>query len=347
MGATFWSSPSGDLSCHFDPSPLGRELLHHDEVAGRWCSAPPPFLYFPFWSCAPLSPWTATHFTVSPLHSRLHRQQYSPTPVCFKQTVLPPPFWYPSMDWWFCPLPFWSRWCWSVCHMLQMQHVLFPVLLHWPNCLQLHSWNLFPQANLDWCTIGPLDYLQIPVSPFPNWLPIGPLNPFISPLLSPAWVPLEFLVPRLLPLQQNHLVLPMGLPGNENADLLAKAGASLPTDAIPCPLPPAVAKVRYFQHHNWRRHISHSYMNHQVPEVSSEELLFSRRIRFKLSRLRCHGHSLLLSSYLHRISRKENSACSACGHPLQDLNHLLLVCPASEPLRKSIFGSPLSILDVW
>ena len=25
-----------------------------------------------------------------PLHSRLHRQQYSPTTVCFKQTILPP-----------------------------------------------------------------------------------------------------------------------------------------------------------------------------------------------------------------------------------------------------------------
>ena len=37
MGATFWSSPSGDLSCHFDPFPLGRGLHHHD-VAGRWCS---------------------------------------------------------------------------------------------------------------------------------------------------------------------------------------------------------------------------------------------------------------------------------------------------------------------
>ena len=37
MGATFWSSPSGDLSCHFDPSPLGKGLHHHVEVAGRWC----------------------------------------------------------------------------------------------------------------------------------------------------------------------------------------------------------------------------------------------------------------------------------------------------------------------
>ena len=136
-----------------------------------------------------------------------------------------------------------------------------------------------------------------------------------------------------------------GFSGNENADLLAKAGASLPTDAIPCPLPPVLAKVRYFQYHNWRRHISHSYMNLQVPEVSSENLLLSHPIRCELSHLRCHGHSLLLSSYLHRISRKENSACRACGHPLQDLNHLL-DCPASEPLRKSIFGSSLSILDL-
>ena len=81
-----------------------------------------------------------------------------------------------------------------------------------------------------------------------------------------------------------------GLPGNEKADLLAKAGASLPTDAIPCPLPPVVAKVCYSQYHNWRRHISHFHLNFQVPEVSSEELLLSRPIRCELSRLRCHGH---------------------------------------------------------
>ena len=139
-----------------------------------------------------------------------------------------------------------------------------------------------------------------------------------------------------------------GLPGNVTTDLLAKIGASLPTDAIPCPLPTVITKIHYFQYHNWRRHISHSYLNYQVPKVSAEEQLLSRPIRCELSRFRCHGHSLLLSSYLHRISRKkENSACSACGHPLQDLNHLLLDCPASEPLCKSIFGSALSIIDLW
>ena len=73
-----------------------------------------------------------------------------------------------------------------------------------------------------------------------------------------------------------------GLPGNENAYLHARAGASLPTDAIPCPLSPVVTKVRNFQYHNWRRHICHSYLNFEFPEVSSEEMILSRPIRCEL-----------------------------------------------------------------
>jgi len=42
-------------------------------------------------------------------------------------------------------------------------------------------------------------------------------------------------------------------------------------------------------------------------------------IRCELFRLRCRSHNLLWSSYLCRIKRKENSSCSACGHPLQNL----------------------------
>ena len=87
-----------------------------------------------------------------------------------------------------------------------------------------------------------------------------------------------------------------GLPGNENANLLAKASASLPTDTFPCPLTPVIAKILYFQYHNMRRLISHSYLNYQVPKVSSEELLLSHPICYELSCLRCPGHSLLLSS---------------------------------------------------
>ena len=51
-----------------------------------------------------------------------------------------------------------------------------------------------------------------------------------------------------------------------------------------------------------------------VPQFETSHLpLLSRPIRCELSRLRRHGHSFRLSSYLHRISRKDNSACSASG----------------------------------
>ena len=133
-----------------------------------------------------------------------------------------------------------------------------------------------------------------------------------------------------------------GLPRNEKADLLAKTGAFLPTDAIPSPFPPVSAKVRYCQYRNWRRHISHSQLNFGGSFFLAPYAV-SSPVFAAISRLRL----LFLSSYLHRISREENSDCSACGHPLQDLNHLLLDCRASEPLRKSIFGSSLSILDLW
>jgi len=84
----------------------------------------------------------------------------------------------------------------------------------------------------------------------------------------------------------------------------------------------------------------------QIPSVSSKELALPRLACCELSRLRCHGHSLLWSSYLCRIKRK-NSSCSAGGHQLQDLTHLLLDYPASEPLRCAIFGTTSTIFDLW
>jgi len=140
-----------------------------------------------------------------------------------------------------------------------------------------------------------------------------------------------------------------GLPGNERADLLAKTGA--PTSRYPCSLPtgstPTTAKIRNTRCSLWRRNLSHISLFCQISSVFSDELALSRFVRCELSRLRCHDLSLLFSSYLCRIKRKKNSLCSACGHPLQDLTHLLLDCPASEPHRRAIFGTTSSIFDLW
>ena len=75
--------------------------------------------------------------------------------------------------------------------------------------------------------------------------------------------------------------------------------------------------------------------------------MLSRHACCVLSRLRCNGHSLLLGSYFSRIGRIENSSCSACGHSSQDNSHLILHCPATDSLRRSLFGDSLSLYDLW
>ena len=75
--------------------------------------------------------------------------------------------------------------------------------------------------------------------------------------------------------------------------------------------------------------------------------MLPRHARFVLSRLRCNGCSLLLCSYLSRIGRIENPSWSACGHSSQDTSHLILHCPATDSLRRSLYGDSLSLYDFW
>ena len=88
-------------------------------------------------------------------------------------------------------------------------------------------------------------------------------------------------------------------------------------------------------------------LTHRFPPISTEELVLPRHARCVLSRLRCNEHSLLLGSYLSRIGRIENPSCSACGHSSQDTSHLILHCPATDSLRRSLFGDSLSLYGLW
>ena len=54
-----------------------------------------------------------------------------------------------------------------------------------------------------------------------------------------------------------------------------------------------------------------------------------------------------LGFYLSRIGRIENPSYSACGHLSQDISHLILHCPATDSLRRSLFGDSLSLYDLW
>ena len=137
------------------------------------------------------------------------------------------------------------------------------------------------------------------------------------------------------------------LPGNDTADELARRGALLAPSAIPSILSPLISRIHSRLISDWRRTVSFKYFDSQVPSNSTEELVLSRHARCVLSRLRCNGHSLLLGSYLSRIGRIENSSCSAFGHSSQDISHLILHCPATDSLRRSLFGDSLSLYDLW
>ena len=137
------------------------------------------------------------------------------------------------------------------------------------------------------------------------------------------------------------------LPGNDAADELARWGALLAPSAIPCSLSSLISRIHSRLFSDWKHTVSSKYFDTQVPSISAEELVLPRHSRCVLSRLRCNGHSLLLGSYLSRIGRIENSSCSACGHSSQDISYLILHCPATDSLHRSLFGDSLSLYDVW
>ena len=137
------------------------------------------------------------------------------------------------------------------------------------------------------------------------------------------------------------------LPGNDRADELARRGALLAPSAMPCSLSPLISRIYSRLISDRRRTVSSKYFDTQVSSISTEELVLPRHARCVLSRLRCNEHSFLLGSYLSRIGRIENSSCSACGHSSQDISHLILHCPATDSLRRSLFGDSSSLYDLW
>ena len=92
-----------------------------------------------------------------------------------------------------------------------------------------------------------------------------------------------------------------------------------------------------------RRTVLSKFFDKQISSISTEELVLPCLACCLLSRLHWNGHSLLLSSYLSRISRIENPSCSARGQSSQNTSHFILHCPATNSLRRLFFGDSLSL----
>ena len=136
------------------------------------------------------------------------------------------------------------------------------------------------------------------------------------------------------------------LRGNDTVNKLSRLGALLAPSAIPCSLSSLISRIHSSPFSDWRRTVSSKFFGTQIPSISTEELVLPCHACCVLSGLCCNGRSFLLSSYLSRIGRIENPLCSACGHSSQDTSHLILRCPATDSLRRSLCDS-LSLYDLW
>ena len=90
---------------------------------------------------------------------------------------------------------------------------------------------------------------------------------------------------------------------NDTADELARLGVFfLFSSAVVV----VVARFHFCLFSDLKRTVSSKFFDTQVPLISTEEFVLPRYARCVLSRLRCNGHSFLLSSYLSRVRRIVN-----------------------------------------
>ena len=88
---------------------------------------------------------------------------------------------------------------------------------------------------------------------------------------------------------------------------------------------------------DWRHTVLSKFFDTQVPSVFTEELVLPRHARYVLSRLRCNGHSLLLSSYLTSGLAELKILPAAPA----DTSYLILHFPATNSL------ATLGLYHLW
>jgi len=144
----------------------------------------------------------------------------------------------------------------------------------------------------------PSKIISLSIGPFPNGLPIGPHPSLLGPSVPPTKILLGYLESFRLSLLPCSFKLPLGPRScwtfrKWTGRLACQNQCNTPRYLCSMSLAPTIAKIRHTRYSLWRQSLSHNFFSYQIPSVSSEELALPRLIRCELSRLRCHGHSLL------------------------------------------------------
>ena len=138
-----------------------------------------------------------------------------------------------------------------------------------------------------------------------------------------------------------------GIKGNEEADKLAKRGASQPQPEVPVTYDTVSKMVRANLKEEWMNDWSrnstgralYEYMNAPRPKDPINTL--KRKEQSLIFRLRT-GH-VPLNSHLNRIKKNHPAQCPLCGSPNETVAHHLLHCENLKDLRRDLLADQPSI----
>ena len=307
---------------------------------------PSTFLREALLACSPWPFWNLLSFTVeSILSSPCSRSDSnSLSPRCGSRS----PWFSPTsqsfaVDWLLCSFSFWQGRLRRSCQLLSLWYYGHSFHFSRPSMFKLFRWSLRHSARNLLVSAAPTSLPRLFSSPSIR-LSFCPHHPVFSLISLADLAETIFSLLRFYQTTMGSRTLVS--PGEPRGWWAGQRGALLVPSAISCSLSPHISRIHTSLFSDYRHTVSSEFFDTQLPTISTEELVLPRHARCVLSRLRCNGHSLLLSSYLFRIGRIENPSCSACGHSSQDTSHLILHCPVVDSLRRSLFGDSLSLYNL-
>ena len=153
---------------------------------------------------------------------------------------------------------------------------------------------------------------------------------------------------------------PVGIPGNEQADALAKAATT--KDTTECCIPATIKDVKRIIDQNvlqqWQtrwedKEEKHYKLVEKRVSVKSKFQCASRKKETLISKLRLG--KCALNRHLFKMKRHADGKCQTCPQEDETVQHFLMECPAQSSLRRAIrdkinpleLSSMLAILLVW
>ena len=131
----------------------------------------------------------------------------------------------------------------------------------------------------------------------------------------------------------------VGIPGNELADIHAKAATRLPVNPdTPTTITYGGAKscIRAEILDPPIQHPRIAAVYGQVSQRRDNEAMLSRKDAALLAQLRS-GHCKLLAAYRNRIDETVPATCNLCDHDCQDVRHWLIDCPGTLAAKQALF----------